>query len=77
MKKETELPPAAFTNKINALRHDGTLREGFDFREWRKSPEWKIFVSGYNHCVEECNAKITGRYNLGETAHRIFGGDER
>jgi len=75
MTQETELAPAAFGNRINSLRHEGLLRPDFNWREWRKSPEWKLFVAGYNSCVEQCNAKVKAQYNLGEAAHRIFGGE--
>ena len=77
MQEELELPPAGFTNKINSLRHDSLLRDDFDFRYWRKSPEWKIYVAGYNDCVEKCNSKILSQYNMGETTDRIFGGERK
>ncbi len=77
MKQQTELAPAGFTNRINSLQHDGLLRADFDWREWRKSPEWKIYVAGYNACAEECNSRIISRYNLGETAERLFGGGDQ
>jgi hypothetical protein len=76
MNEELELPPAAFTNRINSLRHDGLLRKSFDFRKWRKSPEWRLFVAGYNASVEACGQRIKALHNLGESGLRIFG-DER
>ena len=75
MTQEIELAPSAFGNRINSLRHDGLLREDFKWTEWRQSPEWKLFVAGYNACVDKCNAKVKAQYNMGEAAHRIFGGE--
>lgn len=63
-KEEFELPPNTFTNRINELRREGILSKDFCLTEYRKSPEWKLFVAGYNSCVEDCNAKIKARYNL-------------
>jgi uncharacterized protein YajQ (UPF0234 family) len=70
-KANIELPPAAFSNAMNDLDSD------FDFREWRKSKYWRVFVAGYNEAVREANRQIQSRYNLGENAERIFGGRER
>ena len=71
---ERELTPPAFGNKINSLLHDGVLKS-FDWNNWRKSPEWKIFVAGYNAAVEKVNSKVLAQYNMGEATHRVFGGD--
>lgn len=38
----TPLPPAAFSNAMN------DIKPGFDFTNWHKTPEWKVFVAGYN-----------------------------
>jgi uncharacterized protein YajQ (UPF0234 family) len=59
-KANIELPPAAFSNAMNDLDSD------FDFREWRKSKYWRVFVAGYNEAVREANRQIQSRYNLGE-----------
>jgi hypothetical protein len=72
---EHELTPLAFGNKINDLLHAKVL-ENFDWNNWRKSPEWKIFVAGYNAAVEKVNDKVKSQYNLGESTYRIFGGDK-
>ena len=72
---ERELTPPAFGNKINDLLHTGVLKS-FDWNNWRKSAEWKIFVAGYNAAVEKCNNKIKSQYNMGESIYRIFGGDK-
>ena len=34
------LPPAAFSNAIN------NSFDGYDFRNWERSPEWRIFEAG-------------------------------
>jgi len=67
-----DLPPSSFSNHINDLQNDGFLI-GFSFRGWRKSPEWKLYVAGYNAAVEKCNDQIQSKYNMGETANRLFG----
>jgi hypothetical protein len=66
-KPEIELPPAAFSNVMN----DTT--PGFNYRNWRQSREWKIFVAGYNNAVRQANAKILAQYDMGQTAERLFG----
>jgi len=40
-----ELPPTGFSNAINAL--DIKL----DFRSWKQSKEWQIFVAGYKEAA--------------------------
>lgn len=76
MNDEFELPPATFTNIINELRYQNRLTEDFDYRRWRQSAEWKIYVTGYNACVEQTTAKIQLEKNLGEPDWKIFGRDE-
>lgn len=63
----SELPNAAFSNVINAEV------PRFDYRKWRKSKEWKIFVAGYNEAVRVANDRIKSQYNMGEIADRLFG----
>jgi len=64
---KNDLPPPAFTNAINS-----TI-PGFDFRKWRKSKEWKVFVAGYNEAVRVANAQIKAQHNMGEIADKLFG----
>lgn len=64
---KTELPPAAFSNAMNNINPD------FDFRKWRQSNEWKVFVAGYNEAVRVANDQIKSQYNFGMTAQRLFG----
>ena len=45
--KEIDLPPPEFSNKVNELDLN------FDWRKWRSTPEWKIFIAGANFCNKE------------------------
>lgn len=63
-----ELPPARFVHAMHEVNPD------FNFSAWRKTPEWKIFVRGYNAAVEAANSAITSKYDMGENAARLFGG---
>jgi hypothetical protein len=69
-----EIPPANYTNRISELRHAGELRADYDHFKYRSTPEWKMFVAGFNAAVEKCNGAILSQYNMGETSKRVFGG---
>jgi len=62
-----DLPPSDFSNAMN------DIDPKFDFSNWRKSKEWKIFVKGYNYCVYVANDTIKSKYNMGETSEKLFG----
>lgn len=47
--RNNPLPPATFSNLMNELE------PGFDFRNWRESNEWKIFVAGMNEVARMHN----------------------
>jgi hypothetical protein len=68
MKKEIELPPTAFSNRIHDLGIE------IDWYNWRQTNEWKMYVAGWNACTESVNAAIKAKYNMGETAERVFEG---
>lgn len=67
VKMKTELPSPAFSNAMNKIN------ASFDFRQWRKSPEWKIFVAGYNEAVRVANDNLKAQYDMWQTAERLFG----
>lgn len=60
------LPPIAFTNALN------NIKAPFDINTYRTSPEWKMFVAGYNAAVRDANDSIKAKYNLGHIAERVF-----
>lgn len=59
--------PREFTNRLSELGIK------IDRDKWRQSPEWKMFVSGYNCAVSECNSTIKAKYNFGANKSRLFG----
>lgn len=61
-----DLPPSEFSNAMNNIKPD------FDFRNWRQSPEWRIFIAGYNGAVRDASNVVLGNLNMGQTPERIF-----
>lgn len=43
-----ELPPVEFCNLINTLQYEGYLKKEFNWDDWRSSPEWISYRTGYN-----------------------------
>ena len=74
--KEFELAPQAFTNLINDLKWKKKLTK-FDWRNWRESIEWKVYVTGYNACIEKSVAKIQSLKNMEEPITKLFGTTEQ
>lgn len=73
MNPELDLPPAAFINVINRQRADRVLREDFfEYHDWRRSPEWRVFMAGYNDAIETCVTSIYGRKNMGMCDSRLY-----
>lgn len=66
LKEIKQLPPTAFTNALN------DTEAKFDLETYRTSPEWKIFIAGYNAAVRDAIDSIKAKYNLGHIAERIF-----
>lgn len=64
-----ELPPYAFSNLMNSVNPK------FDYTNWRKSPEWRIFVAGYNAALEGIRSTAVTMKNLGVSEYRVFGQD--
>lgn len=58
-----EMPDAAFSNIVN------NVEPTFDFRGWRRSKEWKIFVAGYNHAMKKIASEATAKINMGGLHH--------
>ena len=65
-KKEKEYPPQAFANAVKEINPN------FPLDSWRTTPEWKMFVRGWNACAESANSAIKAKYNMGEAAERVF-----
>lgn len=47
-----KFPKASFTNIINHLYPD------FNFQNWEKSKEYKIFLAGRNDAIKEIRAEL-------------------
>lgn len=60
-------PPDAFVRRIDDLLPD------FDMLRYRDSPEWKLYVAGYNAAVYEVNNRALGRWGIPEVAERVLG----
>lgn len=67
MKTKVELPPTAFSNRISDLKID------IGYTTWRQTNEWKMYVAGWNACAKSANNAMLAKYNMGETAERVFG----
>lgn len=65
-----ELPPAAFSNAMN------NIKPGFDFTNWRKSREWKIFVAGHNNGIQEAVGEVVLLRDMGTPKHKLYGEDQ-
>lgn len=63
---QPQLPPSEFSNIIC------DVSPGFDYSQWRKSPQWRIFVAGYNAAVTAANASIKAKYNFGQITEKLF-----
>ncbi len=62
-----DMPPVWFSNAMSGINPD------FNYNEWRKSPEWKICVAGYNAAVKASNDAVMSRFDMGQTKERLFG----
>lgn len=67
MKFEIEIPPAYFSNVINRLNLP------IDWRNWRKSPYWEIFVAGNNYGVNKVEVYAKSKINMGQEPEKLFG----
>lgn len=65
-----DMPPSKFVNTMN------DINPKFDFRNWRRSKEWKIFMAGYNDAVTTACGEIALLRDLGTTPHKLYGEDQ-
>ena len=64
---EIELPPSQFSNVTNETE------SVIDWKNWRESPEWKIFIAGWNAKCEDQSRQALNSKNMGESEYKVFG----
>ncbi len=63
------LPPTEFSNAMH------NIERPVDVATWRRTPEWQIYIAGYNACVAAANARIMSLYDLPKATKRCFPAD--
>ena len=46
--------------------------KNYDWDSYRNSMKWKVWIKGYNACVNEHNKNILSSLNINEGAKRCF-----